>query len=78
MILFLAIDLYGLVVVVSVVLSWIPAARGTAFEAWVRKLTEPALERIRRVVPPMAGFDLSPMLLLLGLQILKRLLVSLI
>jgi YggT family protein len=38
------------------------------------RLTEPALAPIRRALPPMGGLDLSPMVLLLALQLLKRLL----
>ena len=42
--------------------------------SFVRKLTEPLLDPIRRVVPPVGGLDFSPMILLVGLQILKGLL----
>jgi YggT family protein len=37
------------------------------------RLTEPALAPIRRVLPPIGGLDLSPMVLLLALQLLKQL-----
>ena len=68
------IDLYSLVVLAAVVLSWLPAARHNAVAALVDRLTEPVLAPIRRTLPPMGGLDLSPMVLLLGLQLLKRLL----
>jgi YggT family protein len=38
-------------------------------------LTEPLLAPIRRVLPPMGGLDLAPMVLLIALQLLKRLLL---
>ena len=41
----------------------------------VNALTEPVLRPIRHVLPPMGGLDLSPMVLLIGLQLLKNLLV---
>ena len=41
-------------------------------QMWLYKLTEPVLAPIRRTVPPMGGLDLSPMLLLIALQILGR------
>jgi YggT family protein len=36
------------------------------------KATEPVLAPIRRTLPSMGGLDLSPMLLLIALQILGR------
>jgi YggT family protein len=37
-------------------------------------LTDPVLAPIRRALPPMGGLDLSPMVLLIVLQFLKRIL----
>ncbi len=69
------IDLYSLVVVVAVVLSWIQLDRRNPLVTITHVLTEPALAPIRRVLPPMGGLDLSPMVLLIALQLLKGLLV---
>jgi YggT family protein len=33
-------------------------------------ITEPVLGPIRRVIPPLGGFDLSPLVVLIGLQLL--------
>ena len=66
------IDLYSLVVLAAVILSWLPAARRHPLAMLVYRLTEPALAPIRRALPSMDGLDLSPMVLLVGLQILKR------
>jgi YggT family protein len=68
------IDFYTLVVFAAVLLSWVPAWRDNAIARFIESATEPVLERIRRVLPPMGGLDLSPMLLLVGLQMIKRLL----
>ena len=69
------IDLYSLVVLVAVILSWIPLDRRNPLVTIMRGLTEPVLAPIRQVLPPMGGLDLSPMVLLIALQILKGLLV---
>jgi YggT family protein len=74
MILALLIDGYTLVVVVAVVLSWLNLSPDNPIVRVTRALTEPVLEPIRKVLPAMGGFDFSPMLLLLGLQLLRRLL----
>lgn len=39
------------------------------------RLTEPALKRIRKVLPPVGGFDLSPLVLIIALQFLQRIVV---
>jgi YggT family protein len=67
------IDLYSLVVLVAVILSWVPLDRRNPLVTITRALTEPVLAPIRNVVPPMAGLDLSPMILLFALQLLKNL-----
>jgi YggT family protein len=69
------IDLYSLVVLVAVILSWVQLDRRHPLVTITQGLTEPVLAPIRRVLPPMGGLDLSPMVLLIGLQILKGLLV---
>jgi len=67
------IDLYSLVVLAAVILSWLPASRHNQLAMMVYRLTEPAIAPIRRALPPMGGLDLSPMVLLLALRLLKRL-----
>lgn len=39
------------------------------------RLTEPVLAPIRRVLPPMGGLDLSPLVVIIGIQILTSFLV---
>jgi YggT family protein len=66
------IDLYSFVVLAAVIMSWLPVDRRNPLAMMVFRLTEPALAPIRRVLPSMGGLDLSPMVLLLGLQFLSR------
>jgi len=68
------IDLYSLVVLVAVVLSWIQLDPRHPVAVFVNGLTEPVLAPIRATLPPVAGLDFSPMVLLIGLQILRGLL----
>ncbi len=67
-------DLYSLVVLVSVILSWVPMDRRNPVVTLVSSLVEPVLAPIRRVLPVIGGFDFSPMVLLFALQTLKGLL----
>ena len=68
------IDLYSLVVLVAVVLSWVGLDRRNPLVSVVDSLTQPVLGPIRRALPPMGGLDFSPLVLLLVLQVLKGLL----
>ena len=76
-ILLFAIDLYSLIVLVAVVLSWLRLSPDNPVVRVVTMLTEPVLEPIRKLLPDLGGLDFSAMILLLGLQLLKRLLLGL-
>ena len=76
--------LYFYVIILAVVASWLvtfgvlntynPAARSIlrALDA----LTEPVFRRVRRIIPPLGGLDLSPLIVLLLLQALQMLVNS--
>ena len=72
-------ELYQIVLIVWVVLSWLVAfnvvntsngfVRGAMNVLW--RLTEPALRPIRRFVPMISGLDFSPLILLLAIYFLR-------
>lgn len=68
-------DAYSLVVLAAVIVSWIGLPPHHPVARLTQALTEPALAPIRKLIPPMAGLDFSPMILIFGLQVLKELLV---
>ena len=68
------VDLYSLVVLMAVVMSWIRVDWRNPLGKIVYSLTEPVLAPIRRVLPVMGGLDFSPMVVLLALRVLRRLL----
>ena len=76
MILINIIDLYSLIVLGAVILSWVHLPSGNPVVQVVNRLTEPLLQPIRRALPAMGGLYLSPVVLLVGLQIVKRFLSS--
>ena len=76
MILINIVDLYSLVVFVAVILSWVKLPPGNPVAGFVNSMTEPVLGRIRQALPSMGGLDLSPMILLVGLQVLKAFLIG--
>lgn len=78
------IDLYIWIVVIGVILSWLVAFNvintSNRFVYMVGeftfKITEPALRRIRGILPPLGGFDLSPVALILILILIQDLLIN--
>ena len=69
-------DLYSIVVLVAVVTSWLGLSSDNPVVRFTSALTEPLLGPIRRVLPSFGGLDFSPMLLLLGIQLVRRLLLG--
>ena len=76
MILVQLLDLYSLVVFAAVIVSWVQLPPNHVIVSVLGGLTEPLLAPIRRVLPDMGGLDLSPLVLLFGLRIVRGLLLS--
>jgi YggT family protein len=64
----LTIWFYTIAVFVYVILSWIGQGRYTPIGAILSDLVEPILSPARRILPSIAGLDLSPLLVLVLLQ----------
>lgn len=73
MLLIRLIDLYSLIVLAAVVVSWTNMPREHPAVRFLDGLTEPLLGPIRKVLPPMGGIDFSPLVLLIGLRLLTSL-----
>jgi YggT family protein len=76
MLLALIFDVYSLVVLAAVVLSWIGLGPDHPLVRSTGALTEPLLQPIRRVLPAVGGFDLSPVVLLVALRLLRSILLT--
>ncbi|HTQ06442.1 MAG TPA: YggT family protein [Polyangiaceae bacterium] len=71
---FFLLDLYSFVVFVSVALSWLRLSPDNPVVRVTSAVTEPVLAPLRRVIPPVGGFDITPVILLLAIQLVRRLL----
>ncbi len=67
------VQLLAYLVIVDVLLRWVQPPTQAPLR-WTMKLTEPLYAPIRNVVPPVGGLDLSPLILIVGLQLLGALL----
>lgn len=76
------ISLYMFAVIISVILTWLVQFNvvNTSNQLvymvgdFLYRITEPILRRIRAVIPPIGGIDLSPLVLLLLLVFIRNLL----
>ena len=66
---------YIWIVIARAVISWVNADPYNPVVRFLHQVTDPLLNRIRRFVPVMGGFDLSPMVLILGVIFLQSFLV---
>ncbi len=68
-------EAYIWMVIARAVISWVNADPYNPIVRFLVQVTEPVLYRIRKILPPMGGFDLSPMVLIMGVIFLKSFLV---
>lgn len=67
-------QVYFWLVLVHVLLSWVAPGQYSPGTQLVHRLCDPLLRPVRRIIPPLGAFDLSPMFVLIGLQALQLLL----
>lgn len=56
----LSINLFVYAIFIRIILSWISHGNYNPATAIIATLTEPVLRPFRRIIPPMGGFDVSP------------------
>ena len=67
-------QIYSLVLIVRVLLSWFPNLDwGNPVLSSVRAITDPYLNAFRGLIPPLGGIDLSALLAFLALNLLQSL-----
>jgi YggT family protein len=71
----LVIDLFLFAILIRVILSWVNPDPYNPAVALLDRLTDPVLSPAQRLLPPIGGIDLSPMLVMVGLVLLQMLLV---
>lgn len=70
-------QIYSIIVIIHVVLSYFLPVYHPVRE-FIDRLVEPLLSPIRRTVPPMGMFDLSPLILLFAIQIVDSLITRIL
>lgn len=65
---------YTVVIIVSVILSWLGPRAQHPIVPLIHQLTEPVLRPFRRIIPAIGGIDLSPLFALITIRFLMLLL----
>jgi YggT family protein len=71
------IQIYNLLIFARVIMSWFVRNPGNPIYHFLYEITEPVLAPIRRIMPSM-GLDLSPIIAYMIINLLSRLIASLI
>jgi YggT family protein len=71
----LLINVYFFTILIQVVLSWVNPGTYNPAVSLLYSINEPLLRRARRLIPPISGFDLSPIVVIILLQLVSILLI---
>ncbi|HKL77137.1 MAG TPA: YggT family protein [Gammaproteobacteria bacterium] len=64
------------IILIRVLMSWVSPDPYNPLVRTLYQLTDPILRPAQRLIPPMGGLDLSPIVVLLGIQFIKIFLVQ--
>ena len=71
----LLLNVFLFAIFIQVILSWVNPGTYNPVVSLLYSITEPVLRPCRRLIPPMSGMDLSPLLALIAIQLAKMLLL---
>ncbi len=63
-------NLYTFTILIQALLSWLAPQQHSPATALMQTLNEPLLRPVRTYLPPLAGIDLSPLVVIIGLQVI--------
>ncbi|MGM0594344.1 MAG: YggT family protein, partial [Pseudomonadota bacterium] len=73
----ISVSIFLIAIIIQAISSWINPGQYNPVLGVLHSLTEPLLRPARRLLPPISGIDLSPLLVILALQVLKMLVLGL-
>ncbi len=71
-------ELYSIILLARVLLSWIQVDPHNQLVQIIYQLTEPLLAPIRRVLPQTGGMDFSPIVAFIGLIVVEQIIITLL
>lgn len=67
-------NFYFFTILIQALMSWISPGQYSPATALLWTINEPLLRPVRNIIPPLGGLDLSPLAIIIGLQVVSRLL----
>lgn len=74
----LTINVFMFAIVIQVILSWVNPGSYNPVTALLYSITSPIMRPIQRLIPTISGIDLSPLVAIIGLQVLRMLILPLL
>jgi YggT family protein len=68
-------QLYFFTILIQVILSWVNPHAHNPLTYLLYQINAPVMRPVQNLIPPISGFDLSPIFVLLGIQVLNMLLI---
>src|SRR5713101_10218163 len=75
-VLHLLLNFYMLLVVARAIISWVSPDPYNPIVNFLYRVTDPVLKYVQRIIPPLGGIDLSPILVLMVIVFLDQFLVG--
>lgn len=83
--LLLCLDVYFWIIIASVIISWLIAfdvvnAKNPQAQNLIRlleRVTEPVYRPLRKFIPPIGGIDITPIIVIIGISIVRAIVINL-
>lgn len=72
----LLLNVYMWIVVIRAIISWVNPDPYNPIVNFLYRATEPVLKYVRKIIPPLGGIDLSPIVVLVAIVFLDQFLVQ--
>ncbi len=72
----LLLNIYIFTILIEVILSWVSPGTYHPAVHFLYRINSPVLEPARRLIPPISGLDLSPLVVIIAIQLIKMLVVA--
>jgi len=72
--------IYSWVIIAAALITWVSLDPRNPVVVFLRRATEPVLAPVRRLLPPWktGGLDLSPLIVLIGIQFAERVILPML
>lgn len=72
----LAVWIYIILILIQVILSWVNPHAYSPVTVLMYQLTDPIMRPVRRMIPPAGGFDWSPLVVIIALNLILMLMIA--